>query len=648
MHQLSAAEADRRYPVHLDRAQITFYEPEYGLVFLRDSSDGIFAHVFPPPDFHPHAGDMVSVDAVSGPGKFTSVLVYARLHLLGRAPLANPALVGFDRILSGALDSEWVGVRGIVRSVRPVWDDDLAITLASGPDRLEVITPRPGIGVRSDLIDAEVRIRASVGANFNERNQFVGIFLFMPDLSCLQVEEPATDPFSRPPRHIEDVMRPGSEGPGHRVHVRGVVTSIWGDRHFSLMGPEHGLYVTTEGPESLNVGSVVDVAGFPSIGDYTAVLEDSVVRPVGSATPPGPVLLTAQEALKGLHDAESIEVDGRLVEPLHDRSGSPSLLLNASGVSYVALLPPGSAQNALSQLEPGSRLRVRGICLIHAADDKTPVELTVLLRSPADIVVLSRPSWWTGRHALVVVALLGAVVLLVGLSNLVLRRQVRRHTQTIRLQLQEAETLRRQAEAAHQEKSESLSRVLALQQDLLDAQEKLRYQATHDALTGLWNRRALFDLLEKEIERCLRTQGSLGILLLDIDHFKPVNDSLGHLAGDQVLREIAVRISHAIRSYDLAGRYGGEEFLVLLPGCDREQTEAGAERIRYAISYVPMQVAGSAVDLTVSIGATVAPQSACTATEVLSLADVALYQAKRAGRNRTIVRLSFAEERAEA
>ena len=97
----------------------------------------------------------------------------------------------------------------------------------------------------------------------------------------------------------------------------------------------------------------------------------------------------------------------------------------------------------------------------------------------------------------------------------------------------------------------------------------------------------------------------------------------------------------------VAGRYGGEEFLVILPSCDREQTAKGAERIRAAISSLPFLIAGSEISLTVSIGATVAPDAAQAETELLSLADLALYQAKSAGRNCSVVRTSFQEEHAE-
>jgi two-component system, cell cycle response regulator len=180
------------------------------------------------------------------------------------------------------------------------------------------------------------------------------------------------------------------------------------------------------------------------------------------------------------------------------------------------------------------------------------------------------------------------------------------------------------------------TRILTLQEDLIRAREDLRFQATHDVLTGIWNRRAVLDLLHREIERASRFHESVGVLMLDLDHFKKINDRFGHLTGDSVLKEIAQRISQVVRSYDFVGRYGGEEFLVLLPGCDKDQAEQSGERIRLAVSASPVVAAGSEVSATVSIGATATEGGG--ETEVLAIADAALYQAKSTGRNRTVVR----------
>jgi two-component system cell cycle response regulator len=126
-------------------------------------------------------------------------------------------------------------------------------------------------------------------------------------------------------------------------------------------------------------------------------------------------------------------------------------------------------------------------------------------------------------------------------------------------------------------------------------------------------------------------------LILDLDHFKKINDIYGHLTGDVVLREVAKRMSEVIRSYDLIGRYGGEEFLVVLPGCDRDQVFLSAERIREVIAGHPFIAESAVILVTVSIGATVASSGAVSEKEMLATADTALYQAKNAGRNGTEV-----------
>jgi diguanylate cyclase (GGDEF)-like protein len=179
------------------------------------------------------------------------------------------------------------------------------------------------------------------------------------------------------------------------------------------------------------------------------------------------------------------------------------------------------------------------------------------------------------------------------------------------------------------------TRILALQEDLVRAREDLRFQATHDVLTGIWNRRAVLDLLRRELERASRSSCSTGVLMLDLDHFKTVNDTYGHLVGDAVLNETAQRIKQVVRSYDSVGRYGGEEFLVILPGCDREQARQSAERIRLAVASSSVLASGSEVRITVSIGVT--STEATSETEVIAIADAALYQAKDEGRNRTLV-----------
>jgi two-component system cell cycle response regulator len=178
-------------------------------------------------------------------------------------------------------------------------------------------------------------------------------------------------------------------------------------------------------------------------------------------------------------------------------------------------------------------------------------------------------------------------------------------------------------------------RILDLQTQLMSAQEALRDQAARDPLTGIWNRNALFDVFRRELARAERDGNQLSIVMLDIDHFKNLNDTHGHMAGDAVLREFTSRITASLRPYDAVGRYGGEEFLVVLPGCTVDSGMRHAERLRALITDLPFDTSEGRHTVSCSLG--VASTSATSPKDPDSLiraADAALYRAKRNGRNR--------------
>lgn len=180
-------------------------------------------------------------------------------------------------------------------------------------------------------------------------------------------------------------------------------------------------------------------------------------------------------------------------------------------------------------------------------------------------------------------------------------------------------------------------RILDLQAELLRAREALHVQATHDSLTGLFNRRAVIDMLRGEIRRMQRERGQIGVILCDLDHFKKVNDTYGHATGDAVLQEAAQRMSRGIRVYDAIGRYGGEEFLIVLPGCDEASTAQQAERLSRLLSSHSMAAGSLEVTITGSFGCTCwTPEANTTLEALIAVADDALYEAKRQGRNRVV------------
>ena len=179
----------------------------------------------------------------------------------------------------------------------------------------------------------------------------------------------------------------------------------------------------------------------------------------------------------------------------------------------------------------------------------------------------------------------------------------------------------------------SSARLLITQHRLMLTKEALRREADHDSLTGLWNHKAILDILGRELQRSERDHQPVGVIMTDIDHFKKINDTFLHTTGDEVLRIISSGIASVVRPYDSVGRYGGEEFLVVAPGCGLAETWELAERIRAHVAECEIVVGGAKVRLTLSLGITTGSSSS-DAEKVLHAADSALYQAKNDGRNR--------------
>lgn len=178
-------------------------------------------------------------------------------------------------------------------------------------------------------------------------------------------------------------------------------------------------------------------------------------------------------------------------------------------------------------------------------------------------------------------------------------------------------------------------RILHLEDSLVEAREEMRYKATHDSLTSLLNRGTIIELLAREFVRTRRENRSTTVVMGDLDHFKLVNDKHGHPVGDEVLREVGRRLLGSVRSYDFVGRYGGEEFLLVLNNCGVEKALDRADEIRCAVSRAPISTSKGPLSITLSVGAYAAgPDGDQRAVEeVLCVVDRALYEAKAAGRN---------------
>jgi diguanylate cyclase (GGDEF)-like protein len=623
VRQLTLQEASRAYPVHLKAVVVCYnlsLNSNHPVLVVTDATASIFVELpgWTKPALNP--GTMLDVRGVSTPGEFAPIINHAQVRILGKShlPLVAPTPT-MRSLLNGSEDAQWVQLEGVIQAVE-FFGHTVTMKLAIDDREITAVSEtEPGVDYNS-LIDADVRIRGVAATSFNHRNQITGISLIFPGVATIQVEQAArANPFQSPVRSISDLMTysPDKDSFVHRAHLRGVVSLYWPGRLLCIQEGRRALCANTAQTTSLILGEEVDVLGFPRSGALTPSMTNLVFRSHSAGHTPTMLPIDADKVLHGENDGQLIQTEALLIE--HDRAApDPTIVVTSGKHTFEVVLPKSADTRAMLALEDGSRLKLTGICSMQAAPryggggsggnerrDDEAVEKTqdgypkgqsfrILLRSSNDVVVLRKPTWWTAAHLLPVLALALLVTLAVLCWVLVLRNRVKQQT------------------------------------------EKLRYQATYDALTGLQNRRAILDALRRERERSARSGTKVAVMILDADHFKKVNDTYGHLAGDAVLKELATRIQQAVRSYDLTGRYGGEEFLIVLPGCNEEEALICAERVRSFVAAGPILAEGIYLDITVSVGAAILDPLRNTEKEALAAADIALYQAKQTGRNRVV------------
>jgi diguanylate cyclase (GGDEF)-like protein len=187
------------------------------------------------------------------------------------------------------------------------------------------------------------------------------------------------------------------------------------------------------------------------------------------------------------------------------------------------------------------------------------------------------------------------------------------------------------------------TRIVELQEQLLNTREALREQATRDYLAQLWNRSAILDTLSRELARSRREGNSVGVVVGDLDHFKAINDTYGHGIGDLALKETAMRMQTSLRPHDSVGRYGGEEFLLVLPGANLSDAAWLADRVRLAIRSEPLRTDAGPLHLSCSFGCTAWTGGELSQEDLIRVADEALYAAKRGGRDRVVAVKSAAD-----
>jgi diguanylate cyclase (GGDEF)-like protein/PAS domain S-box-containing protein len=420
---------------------VTYYHHEWDMLFVQDATGAVYVYVdHHQPAFPIREGQRVELAGRVVPGDFVPSISEPRLRPLADVGLPPARPVTLEQIAGGAEDARRIEVGGTVRSAAVV-DDMLEIVLGMDGGRMKLHVR--DWGTESDfswLVDAVVKARGVCSTLTNERRQFLGAELWIPALSHLTVEQRgAADPFTLEDHPIGDLRRLAFGG-GHQRRVKVVGT-------LSLAQPARGVFLQ-DGPDAVLVlaapavglrpGDRVEAVGFLSLADDRLTLEEGLVRRAGEGIAPRPSPVSAEEAARGTHDARLIRLEAVYLGPLFG-SGEPVLVFQEGDVVFNARLAAAPTAYTWPAPEAGSRVQLTGVCSSLGAG--RPRAFEVLLRSPADLVVLHPPSWWTAERVRWLLGGVSGVFVMALVWAAMLRRRVQRQTDVIRQRLEREATL---------------------------------------------------------------------------------------------------------------------------------------------------------------------------------------------------------------
>ncbi len=456
VHHLSSAEADRGYPVRV-QGVVTYYDSQIPELFIQDETDGIFIEVEKlkrDPGLKFAVGQLLEVAGSSAKGGFSPDIVPEDIRLQGTASLPEPREVTYEEMAAGREDCRRVVFKGIGRSVGiEGFTHHHCIELAGAGNRVVIPIQQFDQKRARESIDAEVKATGVCATHFNKRGQLMRVAVQVASMEDISVLRNAPEAAGIPARKIDSLLKyaPDEEF-GHRVKVRGVVTLQQPGQSLFITDETQGLYIQTEDVTPVQPGDRVEVLGFPLPCDYVSpVLQDAEFRRIDAGPPPQPIRIPAVEGFKDKYDATLVEMDATLMSRVL-RERDQVLELEASNFIFHAELQGVSAKiDPLAAIPDRSRVRMTGVCLVPVdryRQDKLPQSFRLLLRSPADVELLRRPSWWSAEHALRVLAATLAVFFVCLAWVVVLRRRVAAQTQIIRHKVQREAALEERARIA--------------------------------------------------------------------------------------------------------------------------------------------------------------------------------------------------------
>jgi diguanylate cyclase (GGDEF)-like protein len=597
---LTNEEAGKEFPVAFE-ATVTYFRGYENYMFVQDEDVPIFVRIPMNPLFAP--GDRVLVTGKTE-ASFQPYVLADSVALRRHGALPKPVPVEFNELIRGLYDSRLVTVRAQVRSADLV----LSPMAPVQSSRLELQTEGGQIEARTDstdseglenLLDAQVEVTGIAAGLFDDKMQETGIVLFVSALANVKILKRAdSSPWSHPVTPMDRILVDyHTINLTPRVRVHGIITYYQSNSAVVLQDGSKSLWIATHTREPLQIGDQADATGFPEAHGRLLTLSDGEIQDSHTFTPVTPQLATwhqlafwSPSAPSG-HQNDLVSIEGEVVTDVREAS-QDEYVLASDGRLFTAIyhhpLGPG-ALAPMMEIPLGSKVRVTGICTVAESSTINPgteVPFNILMRSPADIIVIEGAPWWTATHALWVIILLILVIL--GMSGwlAVVRRQAR-----------------------------------------------LRVLTVTDPLTGLYNRRGFFLLAEHQWQLALRRKSTFLLLYIDIDRFKDINDTFGHKVGDKALQAVAAALRECFRTTDILARIGGDEF-ALITDVPPDSPAMLEERLVKATQQLTSE-AGRPFQIALSIGVLRCDDTleALSFEDLLSRADGLMYEQKREHRS---------------
>lgn len=453
VRNLSVSEAVRGHPVRVTGVLI-YNDPIGSNQFIQDDSGGIFVDLKRKKfDALPEVRQMVEILGFSGPGDYAPVIEAEQVRMLGESSFPRPEITTVQALMTGSEDSQWVSLGGVVRS-QSLEGSNTVLSLSTGDAMVSVVVPDAAKQpAPKNFVDALVEIQGVCASIFDDQRRLQGIRLYVPTWEQIRVEEaPPADAFALPLRPISELPQfHASAGGLHRSRIQGVLVLGLSDGSFYVQDATGGVLVQAQNPVPLvKPGEMVELAGFPSVMNKLPVLQQAMIKPAKPGPLPALAQLSPESPLNKSFHGTLVKFQGRILG--HSSSTFQELLTVQFGQWITdAVLEKENFKDQLTTMVPGSVVSLTGVYAARLDDNYKIQSFQLLLRSPNDVTLISRPSFWTAQHTFWAIGTLGTVVAVALGWVRLLRKQIQQQTRKLREEIEERKRVEAKVERTNKE-----------------------------------------------------------------------------------------------------------------------------------------------------------------------------------------------------